>query len=527
MPIIEIDGVGRVEVGDEFTALPPDQQNATVQEIAASFKPKAAPAEPNDHGLAERQKMSLVEKALSPLTSYPETYSRMNLESRNLMSQGVDQIKNANGALETAKGVGNTAIGAAGYLSSPLSAAYRTVVGQPIEDVTGIPREYTEFAAQLATPGVGLVGATRQAAPIKGVATRLVESKTPTAAELKSAASAGYESPAVKSLEVRPQALADFATGLKSRINEMGLDETLAPKTFTILGNVEKVPAEAMMTGQNLRTLQKTLGRASMAADPQERLAATKALIELNKHLENLPSADVLKGNAEEFSSAVSQANKNYSAAKTSEGLNKKMVSAQLRADSSNSGMNVANAIRQNLRQIITNEKQSRGMRPDELAAAENIVRGSRAENVVRGAGNILGGGGGLHSMVAAAAGGAAGGVAAGGVGSVIGATLPLAGYTLKAISNRMTVSKAQKLEEAIRARAPLASSMQKYEEAATAFNSDRSARTMAGAAIAARNLSHNLRASGFNVSPSELMKSLSAPGVGTAQDENNIPGRE
>lgn len=40
MPILEIDGLGRVEVGDEFLKLAPDQQNATVQEIMASSRPQ-------------------------------------------------------------------------------------------------------------------------------------------------------------------------------------------------------------------------------------------------------------------------------------------------------------------------------------------------------------------------------------------------------------------------------------------------------------------------------------------------------
>lgn len=38
MAMIEIDGVGRVEVGDEFLKLSPEQQNATVQEIAGSSR---------------------------------------------------------------------------------------------------------------------------------------------------------------------------------------------------------------------------------------------------------------------------------------------------------------------------------------------------------------------------------------------------------------------------------------------------------------------------------------------------------
>lgn len=39
MPILEIEGVGRVEVGDEFRKLSPEQQESTVQEIVASRQP--------------------------------------------------------------------------------------------------------------------------------------------------------------------------------------------------------------------------------------------------------------------------------------------------------------------------------------------------------------------------------------------------------------------------------------------------------------------------------------------------------
>src|SRR3990167_1357975 len=37
-PMIDIEGVGRFEVSPEFFNLPPEQQNATAQEIAASVK---------------------------------------------------------------------------------------------------------------------------------------------------------------------------------------------------------------------------------------------------------------------------------------------------------------------------------------------------------------------------------------------------------------------------------------------------------------------------------------------------------
>lgn len=44
MPVtIEIDGVGRVELGDEFKAMPPDQQQRTIEEIVAATRRGATP----------------------------------------------------------------------------------------------------------------------------------------------------------------------------------------------------------------------------------------------------------------------------------------------------------------------------------------------------------------------------------------------------------------------------------------------------------------------------------------------------
>lgn len=120
---------------------------------APAFDPDAylGNPEPADHGLSERLKRTPLENAVGPVTDYWPTYQRMNREGRETMSHGVEQI----GKGEFLKGIGNTALGAAEYVGSPINAAYRTVVGQPIEDVTGIPREYTEFGAQMLTPGLG------------------------------------------------------------------------------------------------------------------------------------------------------------------------------------------------------------------------------------------------------------------------------------------------------------------------------------------------------------------------------------
>ncbi|RPJ83254.1 MAG: hypothetical protein EHM13_07905, partial [Acidobacteria bacterium] len=157
--MIEVEGPGGVII--EF----PD---GTAREVMQAAMQRHFAPKPDDHGLARRQAMSGPEKVLSPITEYPRNYQEMNLESQHQVGRGVEQLKGAlsgakplyeeggPGALwEGVKGAGNVALGSLGYVASPISAAYRSVMGQPIEDVTGIPREYTEFGAQLATPGIG------------------------------------------------------------------------------------------------------------------------------------------------------------------------------------------------------------------------------------------------------------------------------------------------------------------------------------------------------------------------------------
>jgi hypothetical protein len=80
MPIVEIDGIGRVEVGDNFLQMPPEQQNATIQEIASSARPQVAPK----MGVAEDMARSLpsgVGKGVAGLVGLP-----------GLAQQGMDYL---------------------------------------------------------------------------------------------------------------------------------------------------------------------------------------------------------------------------------------------------------------------------------------------------------------------------------------------------------------------------------------------------------------------------------------------------
>jgi hypothetical protein len=94
----------------------------------------------------------------------------------------------------------------------------------------------------------------------------------------------------------------------------------------------------------------------------------------------------------------------------------------------------------------------------------------------------------------------------------------------LRALGNKLTVRQAEKLSEAIRSRAPLASATQKFNQAAAQVQTNRTPQAIAGAVLAARNLSTNMRSAGFNVAPADLLMGLQSPSSGNAQEQEQIP---
>ena len=134
-----------------------------------AFDPKAFLAEP-----AKREHTTLMD--------YPEVYGEMNRESREQMARGVRQLGTPTGgdlagsAWETVKGVGNIGLGALGYVGSPIAAGIRTVVGEPLEQRTGVPKELSEFATSLAVPGIGLPRIPSSTAP--NVVTKITGPRT-------------------------------------------------------------------------------------------------------------------------------------------------------------------------------------------------------------------------------------------------------------------------------------------------------------------------------------------------------------
>lgn len=101
-----------------------------------------------------------VDKALEPITSWPAEYAKSRQQAYDRMSEGFQQATHpdsltdpqAHGLWDVAAGAAKMGMGGLEFLTSPVNAAIHTIAGKPIEENTGLPAEYTDFAASLALP---------------------------------------------------------------------------------------------------------------------------------------------------------------------------------------------------------------------------------------------------------------------------------------------------------------------------------------------------------------------------------------
>lgn len=331
--------------------------------------------------------------------------------------------------------------------------------------------------------------------------------KAPTSAELRVAAAKDYQSPAVKELAVEPRSFARMSDEAAIALNREGFDSTTAPNTFALLKRLKDQPEGAIVTGDNILSMRKAFGRAQNTLQGSEKEAARRVTEYLDDHIGNIAKPDVIAGNPAAASKAMADARANWAAARRGELLDRKAWEAELKAASSNSGNNVENALRQNLRSALANEKLMRGFSAEEKAALEGLVRDG-GSNALRRFGNILGGGGGLGAAVSGAIGAGVGSFLGGPVGLAVGGALPpITGGIFRALGNKMTAAQVEKISEAVRMRSPLGSSLSKFEEAAKKFQSDRTVQNVATMRMAARNLANNLAVQGVAVTARDLLQ--------------------
>jgi hypothetical protein len=222
----------------------------------------------------------------------------------------------------------------------------------------------------------------------------------------------------------------------------------------------------------------------------------------------------VIAGDPQRAANTLRDARGNWSAQAHTQTIDRKQMQAELRSAAANSGMNVSNSVRQRIADILASDRLRRGYSPEAIELMERIVHGTGFQNAVRATGNVAGGGGG-----ALAAGyGMAGALSQGPLAAV-----PLVGWGLKTLSNRMALRDVDRLREVVLTDSPLGRRMQNplqaWSRAAVNYQFSPSARTASMLTISSRNLSNNLKDIGITVPPQDLMRSLQTP-VRASEDE-------
>lgn len=502
---------------------------------------------PPPPGSAEALKdASFAEKALAPITGLPATYTGMVRHGLQAASEGTQQAGEAlagpistpeTSALERAiqgiqegkdidyavqqaqqpdiptrerslgpipvsdrlkavsnilGGFGKTVAGAGEYLTAPIFAPIRSIVAQPVENVTGgyIPKEWTEFAAGLALPiPKNIPGVAR--APEEFIPTRPA---TPTEGMLRAQASRQYQSPEVTGTMLPPTAATRLSDQIMTDLARGRANDVTAPTVYSLVGRIEQPPAGAAgFSVNNIETLRQQLGEIGPIKDGTGRVINKPELRAAQIARSRID--EFLRQNAPEAAATLEQARGNISAAEGAATINRKEFRAELRAAAANSGMNISNTMRQRIADILLDPAQRRGYSRAELAMMDRIVRGTTTENLLRTGSNILGGGGGAHAFYS---------------GVLTGGAAPAVGFALKSLSNRMTANNIQRLNDMIRADSPLGRQLQTplsdWGAAQEAFAAAPTARNRARLTIASRNLSNNLSDAGVKITPDRLI---------------------
>lgn len=205
----------------------------------------------------------------------------------------------------------------------------------------------------------------------------------PTTSDLKAAGSAAYKTAEDAGLVVKPVAMQNLASSVKADLANLGYHPKLQPKIQAVLEELDRVGGENISL-KGIDVMRRIVGNAAASQDPTEKMMASRIIEKIDDTVENLKPEDVLQGNVEEATKALTKARELWGTMRKSQTIENLILKAEDRAASTNSGGNLQNTIRQNLRTILDNPKKSRGFTKDELDAIRQVVRGTPSQNALR-----------------------------------------------------------------------------------------------------------------------------------------------
>ena len=471
MATLEING-RRVQVDDAFRNLSPEQQQATVEEIAASLGAQTQPQRdsraqgaasswaPGDQamsgggleagliGLTQGLSFGLVDEANAALRAgydrvvngkpFGEAYDQRLAQERSVLSQ----VREENPLSSLAGEVVGGAVIPAGAAAKGATVAQQAVRGAAAGAATGGLYGFGQGEGgvanrtQDAAVSGAIGGAVGAAAPyvVRGAqslatgrsadkAVQAAVKDAPTADALRAESSRLYDAARARGVEIKPDVIKNFAADVAQTAMDEGLDPVLTPRASRAVERITAIGDSGSVKWKDLELARRVSGIAAQSTDPNERRMAGIVSEKIDDFVVNLVDGDLTSGTAEGLGSEIAQARKLWGQMRNSE----RMTQAMEKAKDAASGYE--NGLRIEFRKLVNDQKFWRGLSASEKDAVLAVVRGTPTGNILKRVSRLSFGAGAQTNVLGASLGsgmGATAGSALGGpVGAMVGATVP------------------------------------------------------------------------------------------------------
>jgi hypothetical protein len=219
---------------------------------------------------------------------------------------------------------------------------------------------------------------------------------------------------------IRPGGIQNLHKELQTLLAEKGYHPALVHqnKIHVALNELGKL-GDGFTTLKGLDIIRQIANGARADSDASTRRVGGAFVGKLDEFIDKLTPQHLIGGNSQQAVQGLREGQKNWRLYRKAEMIDKALTDAGLNSSTSGSGGNVENAIRQQFKNILKNEKKARAFTSDEKAAILRVAQGDGARNLARWAGKVSPHGNGLslimHLGAAAASHGASLPVAAAG----------------------------------------------------------------------------------------------------------------
>lgn len=478
MATLDIGGK-RVQVGDEFLRMTPEQQNAAVEEIAGQIgatgsAPQGGNATP-PVGLqpgtqeyadwaGEQARAGNTLPMVSPHSTQPPSGDDWQAPGSLLPIQfPADQQTNGGWPRLAVPSLITDAIGAVAAPGTALQGGYderevdpQTGAVSPfdprmMDDAANLASMVTpaDAAATLAAPRIAAKGsvAERLAKPV-GPFRDIPEAPAPRAPQK-------VPTPEIDDLYAVKDSAYDFADKIGARYSADAIDglagdmiqravkdkfnPELHRDTAAFLNGLGAQPESMSLT--QLDQLRQIIRRDLVKPDGPDAHFGKQFIRAIDDFIDTAGPGKITGVSGETANFAIRAARKANATLRRAETVQDIIENARLSAAASGSGGNIDNAIRQGFARVLKSDKLSMGFSKEELAQMEHVVTGSKGQNALRLLGKLSPSGNGLMAALGLGA----------TVTNPVMAIGPAAGMVAKTLSDRATKKSIEDLTHMVR----------------------------------------------------------------------------